>query len=368
MTPPRRFFRPAWAEVDLSLLRANIRRFKRLAARRAKTLFVVKANAYGHGALACAKAAEPLVDWLGVSSVEEGIALREAAIRRPVLVLGSLYPFESFLAAAEFGLVPTVASYESARRLVESAKRIKRPVSCHVKIDTGMNRIGVRAEEGLRVIEFLASQKPSLIGGVYTHFSCADSDAAFTGRQLAAFRGALAAIARRGLRCGLRHAANSAGALEFPQSRLDMVRPGIALYGVYPGFKPIFSLKTKVIFIKNVPKGGAIGYGAAYKTKRPSRIATIPMGYADGLARRLSNRGEVLVCGRRCRIVGRISMDMTTIDVTAVPQARVGEDVVVLGAQGKEEITARQLAGLLGTIPYEVLCSVSARVPRVYLR
>ncbi|MBI3551869.1 MAG: alanine racemase [Elusimicrobia bacterium] len=362
----RRFFRPTWAEVDLSLLRDNLRKFRRRMPRGVKLLFVVKANAYGHGASACAKAAQDarLADWFGVSSVEEGVALREAGVRLPILVLGSLYPFESFLAAAEFGLTPTVASLESARRLATVAERLGREVDCHLKIETGMGRIGVRPLAAAEVVKFLATRKLVRLQGVYTHLSCAETDPAFTRRQLGLFREAVRAVGS----ASLRHAANSAGALRHAQSRFDMVRPGIAIYGNYPGFEPVMSLKTKVVFLKNVPKGSSISYGATYRTKRPSRIATLPIGYADGFSRGLSNQGWALLRGRRCPIVGTVTMDMTMLDATAVPKASVGDDAVLIGRQGSERITASEIAERLGTIPYEVTSMISTRVPRVYLQ
>jgi len=368
--PARRFFRPTWAEVDLSLLRANLRLFKSRLSRRTKLLFVVKGNAYGHGAAACAKAAEGtrLADWLGVSSVEEGISLREAEVRLPILVLGSLFPFESFLAAAEYGLTPTVASLESAKRLVEAAARLKRRVYCHLKIETGMGRIGMTPEAAIGVARFLSAQKGVRVEGIYTHLSCAETDAAFTTRQLRRFQAALAEIARVSGPVELRHAANSAAALRRPASRYDMVRPGLALYGLYPGFEPILSLKTKVVFIKIVPQGTPLGYGASFKTRRRSKIATVPLGYADGVSRGLSNKGYALLGGRRCPIVGRVTMDMLALDATSAPQSRVGDDVVLIGRQGEDRITANEIAAALGTIPYEITTALSNRVPRVYLQ
>lgn len=368
MTLPGRFFRPTWAEVDLSRLRSNLKRFKSRMPPKTKLMFVVKANAYGHGAVPCAKAAESSkdADWLGVSSVEEGLILRQAGVRLPVLILGSLYPFESLSAAAENGLIATVASLEAARRLSAAARRLRRPARCHIKMDTGMNRIGVGQEALLRVVEYLAPQKNVRMEGIYTHLSCADSSRAFTAAQLSRFKNALAAIEKNGTRVPLRHAANSVGALKYPSSRWDMVRPGLAIYGLYPGFEPILELKTKVVFIKNVSRGAAIGYGAGFRTRRPSRIATIPVGYADGFSRGLSDAGSALVGGRLCPVVGKISMDMTTLDVTGVKNARVGDEVVLIGSQKRGQITAREIAGVLKTIPYEVVCSISSRVPRVY--
>ncbi len=365
----RRFFRPVWAEVDLGALQANLRRFRSKMPRGTKILFVVKANAYGHGAAACAKAAERsrLVDALGVSSVEEGMSLRSAGVRLPILILGSLYPFESFLAAAQYRLTPTVASLESARRLWEAARRLGRRVGCHLKIETGMGRIGMSPAAAQEVAEFLRERPEVWVEGIYTHFSSADSDPAFTRRQNRIFRGVVETVGRGGLKTGLRHAANSAAALRHPEARWDMVRPGLAIYGLCPGFLPVLSLKTKVVFLKTLPKGSPISYGAAYRTKRRARIATIPVGYADGYSRALSGKASALLNGRRCPVVGKVTMDMSMLDVTEAPSARVGDDVVLLGGVGRRRITASEMAVWGGTIPYEVSTAISARVPRVYL-
>lgn len=331
-------------------------------------LFVVKANAYGHGAAACAKAVTSagLAECLGVSSVEEGASLRSQGVRGPILILGSLYPFESFLAAAEFRLTPTVASLESAHRLAEAARRIGRRVACHLKIETGLNRIGVRGPEGLKVAEYVAGEKLLKLEGAYTHLSCASSDPEYTRLQLDLFTDFLSALKRAKISLEFRHAANSAAALGYRSARLDMVRPGLALYGLCPGFEPVLSLKSKVVFIKNVAKGSSVGYGATFRARRNTRLATIPAGYADGLPRGLSNLGDVLIGGMRCKIAGQISMDMATVDVTDVPAARVGSEVVLIGRQGSQSITVVEISKRVGCIPYEVTCGLSSRVPRVY--
>jgi len=232
-----------------------------------------------------------------------------------------------------------------------------------------MGRIGVGWPSGLEIIRFV-SRAPSLrLEGVYTHLASADSDAAYARLQLGRFRTALAAVRRAGVKVPLAHAANSAAALRFPASRLDMIRPGLAAYGLYgPGFEPVLSLKSRIVFIKNVGRGVPIGYGMTYRTRRPSRIATLPIGYADGFWRAFSNKADVLVRGRRCRVAGTVSMDMTTLDVTDVPGARVGDEAVAIGGSGSDRIGAGELAGLAGTIPYEVVSRIAARVPRVYVR
>jgi alanine racemase len=367
METRRRFFRPTWAEVDIAALVANLRELRRRVGPGVKTMFVVKANAYGHDAALCAAAAERAraADWLGVSSVEEGMALREAGTRLPILVLGSLYPFESVLAAAAHDLTPVVASLEAAQRVAEAARRVRRRLEVHVKADTGMGRFGARPEAAVEVAKRVSADGALRLGGVFTHLAKAEDDAAFTARQLKAFRAVLASLARAGIRPPLVHAANSAGALRRPASRFSLVRPGLAAYGAWDGFAPVLTWKTKIVFLKSVPKGTTVSYGATWRARRPSRVATLPVGYGDGYARALSNRASVLVHGARCPVIGRVTMDQTMVDVTALPQARVGDDAVLLGRQGGAEVPAAELARLCGTIPYETLTGISSRVPRV---
>ncbi|MBI3289727.1 MAG: alanine racemase [Elusimicrobia bacterium] len=363
----RRFFRPTWAEIDLGALVDNLRVFRARVGSSPKIMFVVKANAYGHDAALCARAAEKarVADWLGVSSVEEGLALREAGVRLPILILGSLYPFESVLAAAAHDLTPIVASLESAKRVAEAAARLRRVISIHVKVDTGMGRIGVRPEAALELVRQLTSLKAIRVQGLYTHMAKGEDDAAFTAAQLKAFRRVVDALSREGLRPALVHAANSAAALRHPGARFDLVRPGLAAYGLYEGFSPVMTLKTKLVYIKTAPKGAAVSYGATWRAKRVSRIATLPVGYGDGYPRALSNRADVLVGGRRCPVVGRVTMDQTMVDVTEAAGARVGDDAVLMGRQGGVAISAAELARLCGTISYETATAISSRVPRV---
>ena len=363
----RRFFRPTWAEVDLGALARNLRRIRARMPKGVKIMFVVKANAYGHDAALCAASAQAArsADWLGVSSVEEGMALREAGVRLPVLVLGSLYPFESALAAAAHDLTPIVASLEAARRLSEAAARLRRTINIHVKVDTGMGRIGVRPEAAPALVRSLAGLPGVRVQGIYTHLACADSDAAFTRRQLISFRRVVAELSREGLRPPFVHAANSAGAMRYPAARFDLVRPGLAAYGLYPGFEPVLTLKSKIVFLKTVAKGAPVSYDSTWRAKRATRVATLPIGYGDGYARALSSRADVLVGGRRCPVIGRVTMDQVMVDVTGAPEARVGEDAVLIGRQGRAEIPVSELARLCGTIPYETATAISSRVPRV---
>jgi len=367
-------YRPTWAEIDLEALRSNLSRFRRKIGKRPEIMFVVKADAYGHGAVEVAKAAlaSGFVSRLGVSSVEEGAVLREAGVRGPILILGSLYPFESTLAAIRYRLTPTVASLDGAKLIREAERRLKPeerrrlPLACHLKIDTGMGRIGVRGPSGRAIVNFLKETSGVSLSGVYTHCPRAEDDAAYTRAQLRRFGKIVDSF---GVPCV--HAANSAAALRFPESRYDLVRPGLAIYGLMPGFKPVLSLKSKVVFLKRVVKGAPISYGGLWRAKRASRIATLPIGYGDGIPRILSTgkaRPAVLIGGRRCPIVGSITMDMLMVDVTGVRGVGVGTEAVLIGHSKAAVIGAEELASQAGTIPYEIVTGLSARVPRVYRR
>jgi len=372
-----RIYRPSWAEVDLSALRSNIIRFRRKVGRRAEILFVVKADGYGHGAGEVAKAAlaTGLVSRLGVSSVEEGAVLREAGVRGPILILGSLYPFASTLAAIRYRLTPTVASLEGAKLIREAERRLnprerrRLPLACHLKIDTGMGRIGVRWPSGRAILEALDRVEGVSLSGVYTHCPRAEDDAAYTRAQLKRFSRIVDSIRATGTKIPCFHAANSAAALRFPESRFDLVRPGLAVYGLVDGFQPVLSLKSTIVFLKRVPKGTPISYGGLWRAKRPTRVATLPIGYGDGVPRVVSvgeRRASVLIQGRRCPIIGAVTMDMLMVDVTGVRGVGIGTEAVLIGRSGKAEIGAEELAAAAGTISYEIVTGLGARVPRIY--
>lgn len=371
------FKRPTWAEVDTGALAWNVRALASLVPRGTDLMAIVKANGYGHGAIPVARTMLAHgAQSLGVATLDEAIELREAGFVAPILVLGWTPPEEA-AAVVQYGVAQTVTSLDAAETLAREARRRDRRARIHVKIDTGMGRLGFPAG-GEKTREAVARmlKEPSLeVKGIYTHFAVADEDPEYTNLQLSRFRAVLADLARRGLPLPTRHAANSAALLGFPESHLDLVRPGISLYGYDPApgvirpitLKPALTWKTRVAHVKTLPAGSSVSYGRTYVTSGPERVATLPVGYADGYSRALSNKGEVLIHGRRARILGRVCMDQIIVSVEHIPDVAVGDEVVLLGAQGEEAITADEMAAWLGTISYEVLTTIGSRVPRVYV-
>jgi alanine racemase len=366
--------RPTRAEIDLDAIAHNLGVLRRLA-NPAKVLAVVKADAYGHGVVPVARRLEADgVDGFGVALAEEGLELREAGVRAPILVLNGVYG-GAYADVLEAGLWPVV--YDLAQ--VEAFDRAApdRRYRVHVKIDTGMARLGVPLRELDAFLAGLAKYPRCIVSGVMTHLSSADTDREATAEQLARFEGALAAVRAAGHRPDLVHASNTAATLREPTGRYDMVRPGGALYGISFGLdegaslRPALRLRTEIIALRDLEAGDPVGYDRTYRCTRPTRIATVPLGYGDGLPRELSNRGVMLVRGVRCPIVGRVSMDLTTLDVTDVGGVSIGDEVVVLGEQrtadgSRARIDADEVARTAGTIAYDVLTSVSRRVPRSY--
>ncbi len=362
--------RPTRAEIDLGALKENVRGLKNHIGEKTELLAVVKANAYGHGAPAVARAAlEAGAGRLGVACPDEGVELRSAGIQAPVLVLGYTSPAEAPKAVLH-GLTPTVNSLEHAKAVACASQEFGRVTPVHLKVETGMNRFGLD-RAGVLALARAIEKMPSLrLEGAYTHFASADeADKSFTWRQFEEFM----AVAGD-LDISMRHVANSAAILDLPETHLDLVRAGIALYGLYPSaavsrsvhLRPVLSLKSQVARVKELSECETVSYGRTWSAPCPCRIALVPCGYADGLPRLLSNRGSVVVHGHRVPIVGRICMDLSMTDVTGIEGVQEGDEVVVLGVQGQEAITAEELACHAGTISYEILCGVSRRVPRVY--
>jgi alanine racemase len=370
--------RPTRAEINLGHLRHNLKAVKR-AAETAKVFGVLKADAYGHGAPAVARTLERSgIDGFCVALLEEAVELREAGIRVPILVMGGYYgqAWGEVLARGITPVIYDVAQAEGIAREVRLAAT-KAPVGVHFKIDTGMGRLGCELGKAEEVLDRIGRMAELRVTGLMTHLACADDENIDSvGVQLERFEEATRLAQKVGVVPEVRHAANSAALFRCRASRFDWVRPGIALFGVAPRFgdpvelRPAMSIRTEVVSVRDLKKGEALGYGWTWRAKRASRIATIPMGYADGLSRHLSNRGEVLIAGKRAPIVGTVSMDLTMIDVTDHPSIAVRDEVVVLGPQqgplGKDAITAAEVASHTGSIAWDILTSVSRRVPRFY--
>ena len=369
--------RPTRAEVNLAHLRHNLRVMQR-AAGDAKVWAVLKADGYGHGSKAVARTLERAgVSGVCVALLEEAVELREAGIRLPILVMGGYYG-RAWGELVRHDLRAVVHEPSQIQALSDESRFAgAEPVKIHIKIDTGMARLGVSLKDVPAVGELIRRSPGVVLEAAMTHFACADTgDTESIEHQLDLFDESCAELLKLGLTIPLRHAANSAATLKTPRARLDIVRPGLALFGVEPHqgacpeLKPVMRVSTEVLALRDLEVGMATGYGATWRATRPSRIATIPMGYADGLSRGLSNRGHVLVRGERAPIVGIVSMDMAMLDVTDIPDVRIGEECVVLGSQrgprGEDRISAEEIARELGTIPWEVLTSVSRRVPRFY--
>lgn len=376
MNPPRSktatFYRPTWADISVHAFASNIRQLKLSAGVGCNLLAVLKADAYGHGALPLAKVAiENGASMIGVSSLEEGIALRDGGISAPILLLGSIFPLENFSVALDHDLTPTVSSLEAARQYEAAAEKKGRVGLFHLKVDTGMGRLGVSQIGAKAVLEWLRGRRHVALAGVYSHLATADSDPAMVQDQIHQFQVVQGLVQSLGLSTVIFHLANSAATLRYPETRMNMVRPGLALYGLSSvplppdvQLQPVLSWHTKIVFLKKVPANVSISYGATYKTTRESDIATLPVGYADGLPRSASNKGVVLIKGRRCPIVGRVTMDHIMVDVTGIP-AGIGDVATLIGRQGEAILSADDWAAWDNSISYEILCGISKRVPRV---
>lgn len=371
--------RPVWVEVELDAIEHNVRILKAIARQGALFMAVVKADGYGHGAVQVAKASlRAGADRLGVALVEEALELREAGVAGPIHILSEIPPQTPEVeACVALGLVPTVATRGIVEMLSAAATAMKRDVKVHVKIDTGMNRLGITAEPDAAAgfVKAAAALPGIQVEGIFTHFATADApDVPFRREQLDRFLDVAAAIDSAGVDVPLKHAANSAATISFPESHLDMVRAGIALYGLDPSpalrgvadIRPALSWRARISYIKTVPAGQGVSYGLTYTTDRETRIATVPVGYADGYSRLLSNKAEMLVGGVRVPEIGTICMDQLMLDVSAVQRANTGDDVTLIGQDGTERVRAEELAERIGTINYEVVCMIGKRVPRVY--
>jgi len=365
-------FRPTWAEINLGNLAYNFRQIRKAVSPVTKIMVTVKADAYGHGLIPVSnKLVECGVDFLGVASIDEGILLRKGGIKLPILVMGVVLE-EHVGELFNFRLTPTICDIDQAKALHKKARSLKQDINIHIKVDTGMGRIGVSHYDAAGLVGKIANLKSLKIEGLFTHFAFADMNKKFTHYQAFLFYHLVSKLNRSGIRIPLIHAANSAGLLDYGSTHFNMCRPGLAIYGLYPrgnlknSLKPVLSLKTKVIFVKRVPQGTGISYGHAYVTNRDTNIVTLPIGYGDGYQRNLSNISPVLIKGRRFKISGRICMDQMMVDVGDLP-VKVGDEVVLIGFQGRNEISAQELAELSATIPYEIVCGLGSRIPRIYI-
>lgn len=372
-------YRPTQIEVQLSAIEKNVRAIKGNLPDAVEIMAVVKADAYGHGAVAIArKALEAGATRLSVAVLDEALQLREAGIDAPILILGYT-PADGLPVAQRERIACTFYREEQVEEALEVLDESLPPLAVHLKVDTGMHRIGFTDETSfLRASKMIANASCLRLEGLFTHFATADEeDSRYTHMQMERFKSYRQLLEQEGIPVELVHVDNSAGALHYPMWGFSMVRLGIAMYGYYPSayaksirkveLIPALSLKSAIVHLKDVPKDAKISYGGTYTTKNVSRIATVPLGYGDGFPRRLSNIGHALVHGVRVPIVGRICMDQLMLDVTAVPQVSLGDEVIFIGKQGEEVITADDLANLCNTISYEILTQLGTRLPRIYV-
>ena len=382
----KEILRRTWAEIDLDALARDFQAVREAANPQAKVCCVVKADAYGHGAVRIAREFEGLgADWFAVSNLEEALQLRLGGIQKPILVLGYTPPEEA-AALSNHHISQCVYSLDYARDLSRAAEEAGATVNIHVKIDTGMSRLGFyyqdisRDEATVQEVK-AACQLPGLHPeGIFTHFAVSDEGKAgdaFTMQQFGCFKEMIEALLREDIDFEVRHCANSAAVFDYPLSHLDMVRAGIVIYGLYPSeelrhkpdLTPVLSLRSVVSHVKTVKPGATISYGRKFTAQKEMKVATVPVGYADGYPRILSAKGaQVLIGGKRCPILGRVCMDQLMADVSALPDVKVGDMVTLIGRDGEEAITADELASLEGSINYEVVCGLSKRGPRVYLK
>jgi len=364
-------YRPTWAEVNLDNLEHNFKQVKSLLSSQVKVLVTVKADAYGHGIVAVSKKLVSCgVDYLGVASIDEGIKLRKDGIGLPILILGLILK-KDIQPVFKYELTPTICDKEMACLLNTKAGVLKKQIRLHIKVDTGMGRIGVLHDDAFKLVKDIDKLKNIAIEGIFTHFAFADLNREFTVLQINLFKKLVEDLKECGVSIPLVHAANSAGLIDYKDSHFTMVRPGLVIYGLHPKenlgikLKPVLSLKTRIVFIKEVPPGYGISYGSTYLTKRLTRIITLPVGYGDGYPRNLSSLAPVLVSGKRFVISGRICMDQIMVDVGRL-KPKIGDEVVLIGKQGDCKVTAEELAALSATIPYEIVCGLGDRIPRIY--
>ncbi|HIT72444.1 alanine racemase [Tyzzerella sp. An114] len=367
------------AEIDLDAVAYNIRNIRERVNKNSKIMGIVKADAYGHGAVEVSKVLlYNGADWLGVAMIDEAIQLRQNNIMVPILILG--YTLETKIDdVVRYDIIQTVFSYDMAKLVSDAAVKQNKIAKIHIKVDTGMGRIGFMPDENIGEEVLKISKLPNIeINGIFTHFSTSDeTDKSFTRLQIERFKYAIDEIEKRGINLPVKHCANSAAIMDLEDLGFNMVRAGVILYGMYPSddvkkenlsLKPVMSIKTHISYVKNVGVGVPLSYGRTYYTDKESVIATVPVGYADGYIRRMQKGGRVIVNGHYAPIVGRVCMDQFMIDVTDIPDVKPGDDVILMGSDGNISITADEIAKVLDTINYEVVCMIGKRVPREYIK
>jgi len=384
-------FHDVWAEIDLNAISHNVSELKRILAPETRLMAAVKANAYGHGVLEVAgQALSSGADALGVARISEAIQIREGGIDAPILIFGHT-PQSLAAKLIDYDLTQAVWSYETAVTLSAIARSRSAKIKTHINIDTGMGRLGILpcdltrpcdpiyiSKEAVKLVEAVCRLPGIDVEGIYTHFASADeADKTSAARQFNIFSEFLARLKQKGIEFKIRHAANSAGIIDMPETHLDMVRAGIAIYGYYPSrsvnthkisLRPALTLKSRIIHLKAVGAGFKVSYGGTEKTAHPTTIATVSVGYADGYSRRLSSKGKMMIAGSLAPVIGRVCMDQTMLDVGHLPDVRVGDEVVVMGSQENSPIAGDEIAKLLNTISYEILTDISHRVARIYRR
>lgn len=366
------------ANIDLDAIYTNLATIKKQIKDGTKLMAVIKADGYGHGAVPIAKAVDHLVDAYGIAIVEEGIPLRKSGISKPLLILG-FSPAAMYQQIIQYQLTQTVFQYNMAKQLSDEAVRLNQNAKIHIKLDTGMSRIGFKDNEESFYEILKISQLPNIeITGMFTHFACADIlDKTSSQLQMKRFMAFAHKLEEGGIQIPTKHISNSAGIIDMSEANLDMVRSGITTYGLYPSdevqknnllLTPAMEIKTNVVFVKEVEAGVGIGYGSSFVTTRQTKVATIPVGYADGYPRALSNKGRVLIHGQSAPIIGRVCMDQFMVDVSHIEQVKEGDVVTLVGRDQRELITVEELAEMSYSFNYEFVCNISKRVPRVYYR
>lgn len=366
------------ARINLDAICNNIDEVRRNINDNTKIMAVIKADGYGHGAVALATALKDKVDAYGIAIIEEGIELRLAGFEKPILILG-FTPHQQYEDLLKYDISQTVFQYDMAKRLSDIAVSLGKQAKIHIKIDTGMTRIGFKdTDESIQIIKEISKLPNLIIEGLFTHFACADeSDKTSVRKQLSRFLVFADKLEKEGIHIPVKHVSNSASIIDLPEANLDMVRSGIVTYGMYPSdevnknslmLQPALTLKSNVVYVKEVEAGTGISYNSTYITEHDSVIATIPVGYADGYPRQLSSKGRVLIHGKSVPIVGRVCMDQFMVDVTNIPDVKKGDMVTLIGQDGDESISIEEVANLVGSFNYELVCDIGKRVPRVYYK